>query len=167
MANRIRRSCCKRSGEVLHVSGKKKTSVNRSIGDRCRLRRSSGCSDAASFFLFFLSFVCRNGLTNDVSAVTTGACAPWIQNEADVWLSDRLLRQLAPSPRVFACSIFIMYRMNNRCRGGRWRIHRSTHLSSPSESSDTFFERRIRFLNGRAAWFLLLEKRHWEFRRRN
>lgn len=64
----------------------------KAIGRR-RRRRSIGNADwdvpervpaGTPFFLFFRSFVCRNGLTYDVSAVTTGTCAARIRNEPAV-----------------------------------------------------------------------------------
>ena len=137
-----RESRCKRSGEVLHVPGKKKTwrigsdrigSIDRRL---MPIETFPGMRPSRLAVLFILlslslylsvSFVCRNGLTNDVSAVTTGACAGWIQNEADVRSSDRLLPASSPvaptclslPARFLQCTEWIIDR-----RGGRWRIHR-------------------------------------------
>jgi len=57
-------------------------------------------TSGTSFFLFFRSFVCRNGLTYGVSAVTTGACVAGIRNKPSAFHSAFIANYASPDPVV-------------------------------------------------------------------
>lgn len=74
--------------DLVHVSGEEEDvggSIDRRSMPDWDVARGARCLRTrlrSPFYSSRHSFVCRNGLTNDVSAVTTGACAAWIRNEA-------------------------------------------------------------------------------------